>query len=390
MRRSNIFLSLIVVFGMLLAACSSPKGSNGTPGASGYPYPGASTQESTVGVPVTGGTQQPGTTETSATEMPATEMPTMGITSTEMSTEAPTSMASSTQAVTATQAVSTTGTANQTMDPGRLSNELQFQVVDQNNQPLGQVKDMVLDVQNLKVAYVIVDLSQTSSTTQTEVAVPWDMLQVQSSGQSDNQTGTTPTTTLQTSGSQGAFIFQGDSQKLAGAPAFTPDMLPAFGQPSGDWDASIQSYWGGATAATGSATVTPAAPASTSSPGSETAMSNMQGVILASKVIGFSINPNNQPIASVDDVIVDVSTGDLRYVVLSVTGIPGLANTLIPIPPQVLGIDIQNQTFTLNVDPQMLLNAPKFAQGSFPLTTQPNWDADIQSFWQSQLQTTPQ
>ncbi len=116
----------------------------------------------------------------------------------------------------------------------------------------------------------------------------------------------------------------------------------------------------------------------------------MQGVVLASQVIGFSISPNNQPIASVEDVIVDVNTGDLRYVVLSITGIQGLDNMLIPIPPRILGLDIQNQTFTINVDPQMLQNAPKFVQDSFPLTTQPNWDADIQSFWQSQMQTTPQ
>jgi sporulation protein YlmC with PRC-barrel domain len=383
MRRTHIFLSLIVMLGMLLAACSGSQNQNGTPGASGYPYPGASTQESTVGVPVTGGTQPPATTE----------MPTTEIAPTEMATQALTPTVSTTQSVTSTQASPMTGASNQQMDPGRLSNELQFQVMDQNNQPLGQVKDMVLDVKKLKVAYVIVGLSQTSSTTtQTQVAVPWDMLQVQSSSQSGDQTGTSPTTTLQTTNAEGAFIFQGDAQKLAGAPEFSSDMLPALGQPAGDWDASIRSYWGesGSGTTSSSVTETPVVTGTTQAPGSETAISNMQGVVLASQVIGFSISPNNQPIASVEDVIVDTNTGDLRYVVLSISGIQGLNNNLIPIPPQVLGLDIQNQTFTINVDPQVLLNAPKFAQGSFPLTTQPNWDADIQSFWQSQLQTSPQ
>jgi sporulation protein YlmC with PRC-barrel domain len=381
MRRTHIFLSLVVMLGMLLAACSGSQNQNGTPGASGYPYPGAGTEQPTVGVPVTGGTQQPATTE----------MPTTEITSTEMATQVLTPTVSTTQSVTSTQASPTTAASNQQMDPGKLTNELQFQVLDQNNQPLGQVKDMVLDVKNLKVAYVIVGLSQTSSTTQTQVAVPWDMLQVQSSSQSSGQTGASPTTTLQTNNSQGAFVFQGDAQKLAGAPEFSSGMLPALGQPAGDWDASIRSYWGeSGSGATSSITETPAVTTTTQAPGSETAVSNMQGVVLASQVIGFSISPNNQPIASVEDVIVDTDTGDLRYVVLSISGIQGLNNQLIPIPPQVLGLDIQNQTFTLNVDPQVLQNAPKFAQDSFPLTTQPNWDADIQSFWQSQLQTTPQ
>ena len=385
MRRTHFFLSLIVMLGLLLASCSGAQNPQGTPGASGYPYPGAGTQQPTIGVPVTGGTQQPTTTET---------------TSTEMATQALSPTVSTTQSVTSTQALPPSGESNQQMDPGRLSNEMKFQVMDQNNQSLGQVEDLVLDLKTLKVAYVIVGLSQSSSTTQTQVAVPWEMLQVQTqaSGQSSGQgqAGTTPTSTLQTSNpqGQGAFIFQGDAQQLSGAPAFTQDMLPPLGQPASDWDSAIRSYWGeSGTSASGSTTEMPTVAATqvtAPTTGSSTTTPGLQGVILASKVIGYSIGPNNQPIASVEDVIVDVNSGDLKYVVLSLSGIQGLNNVLIPIPPQVLGYDTQNQTFTIDVDPQALQNAPNFAQGNFPLTTQPNWDANIQSFWQSQVQTTPQ
>jgi sporulation protein YlmC with PRC-barrel domain len=390
MRRTHIFLSLIVMLGMLLASCSGAQNPQGTAGASGYPYPSAGTQQPTIGVPVTGGTQQVTTTEMATTEMTPTEMATQSLNPT----------VGTTQTVTSTQALPTAGASNQQMDPGRLSNELQFQVMDQNNQPLGQVEDMVLDLKTLKVAYVIVSLSQSSSTSQTQVAVPWDMLQVQTSASGTSsgqgQAGTTPTTTLQTGNpqGQGAFIFQGDTQKLSGAPAFTQDILPPLDQPAADWDSAIRSYWGeSGTSSTGSTTEMPTVAATqvtTPTTGSSTTTPGLQGVILASKVIGFSISPNNQPIASVEDVIVDVNTGDLKYVVLSVSGIQGLNNMLIPIPPQVLGYDTQNQTFTINVDPQALQNAPNFAQGNFPLTTEPNWDANIQSFWQSQVQSTPQ
>jgi sporulation protein YlmC with PRC-barrel domain len=215
------------------------------------------------------------------------------------------------------------------MDPGRLSNEMKFQVMDQNNQPLGQVEDMVLNLQTLKVAYVIVSLSQSSSTSQTVVAVPWEMLQVQTqaSGQSSGQgqAGTTPTTTLQTSNpqGQGAFIFQGDAQQLSGAPAFSRDMLPPLGQPASDWDSAIRSYWGeSGTSASGSTTEMPTVAATqvtTPTTGSSTTTPGLHGVILASKVIGYSIGTNNQPIASVEDVIVDVNSGDLKYVVLSLS-----------------------------------------------------------------------
>ncbi len=142
MRKTHILFSLLVMLGMLLAACSGSQSQNGAPGASGYPYPGSETQQPTVGVPVTGGTQQPSTTEMATSE----------ITPTEMSTQALTPTLSASQSVTSTQALPTTGAANQQMDPGRLSNELQFQVMDQNNQSLGQVKDMVLDVKTSRLS----------------------------------------------------------------------------------------------------------------------------------------------------------------------------------------------------------------------------------------------
>lgn len=372
MRKTHIFLSLIVMLGMLLASCSGARNQNGIPETSGYPYPGAGAQQPTAGNLVTGGTQQPATTEMATTE----------ITSTEMATQALTPTVSTTQSVTSTQALPTTEASNQQMDPGRLSNELQFQVMDQNNQSLGHVEDMVLNLKNLKVEYVIVNLTQASSATQTELAIPWDMLQMQTQafGQSSDQ-------------GQGVFVFQGDAQKLSGAPAFSADMLPPLGQPAGNWDSAIRSYWGeSGTAANGSATEMPTAAATqaiTPTTGLSVSTSDLQGVILASKVIGFSISPNNQPIASVEDVIINVNTGGLKYVVFSISGIPGMNTVLIPIPPQVLGYDTQNQTFTINVDPQLLQTAPNFTQGNFPLTTQPNWDAKIQSFWQSLMQSTP-
>jgi hypothetical protein len=96
--------------------------------------------------------------------------------------------------------------------------------------------------------------------------------------------------------------------------------------------------------------------------------------------------PNSQPMASVSDVILNPDNGELQYVLISVSSIPGLSNSiLIPVPLKALSWNAQNNRVEINIQPQALLNAPKFTQGKFPLTTNPNWDAQIKAFWQKYI-----
>ena len=187
---------------------------------------------------------------------------------------------------------------------------------------------------------------------------------------------------------------------LANAPEFSADSLPQLGQPAGNWDASILSYWngGGASNAVGTSTVmtptvsapssptgTPSASTGTQAAGQPSSGASLQGVALASKVVGTSIvDSNNQEIAKVSDAVVDVNSGDLSYVVLNAN------NKLIPVPPQQLGLNMQNQSVVIQAGSQVLQSAPSFDQGNFPQTTTSGWDAQIKSYWQTQMQPTSQ
>src|SRR5512144_901425 len=110
MRKTIIFLSMLVLAAMVLTACGG--------GAT-------STNVAPTQLPIT----------SVATE-PATEMPT----ETSVATETP-------------GGVPVTGAVN----PARVSNELDFSVVDQSGNQVGSVDEMVLDLDNTSVAYVIVD-----------------------------------------------------------------------------------------------------------------------------------------------------------------------------------------------------------------------------------------
>lgn len=361
MKKSQIFLTAFVVLSVFLAACT--------------PTQAGSTTETPVN-----GTETGGDGLSTATSELSTSEATLPVSSTEMTTETP---ASSPQATTG---ANQTPAANQAEDPGLLTHEMKFQVLDQQNNVLGQVKDIVLDLTNLKVTYLVVELTQPSVSAPVMVAVPWDMLKVQA-GATNMAADSTPSTTAtastgQANASQNAFAYTGDQQMLTSAPAFDPTSLPQLGQPAGDWDAAIKSYWSGA----GGAAATPTLSATlqdtvTPTPANTTQQAvPLQGVALASKVIGFSImDSSSQAAATLTDAVVDVNTGNLTYALVTVN------NKLYAVPLSLLRMDMQNMALVIQATTQVLQGAPGFDLGSFPATTTSGWDAQIQSYWQTQV-----
>lgn len=180
--------------------------------------------------------------EETATNLPSTNVPpvTSEVTATEVSTA--TEMPTEVGVATETAGVPVTGELN----PARLSNELDFTVQDQNGQQVGDVSDMVLDLDNTTVAYVVVATSDNRT-----ILVPWNSLQL--------QTGT--------GGQQNAFVLQGNVD-LSTAPEFDMTTLPQMGQPAANWDADVQSFW--QNASTGTGTGTGQATATTSGTGAGT------------------------------------------------------------------------------------------------------------------------
>lgn len=132
--------------------------------------------------------------------------------------------------MTETPGVPVTGDVNS----ARLSNQLDFTVWSQDGEQIGDVEDMVLDLDNTEVAYVVVGTGGFLDLGEREILVPWDSLQL--------QTGTGDTT----GGQQNAFILLTDLATFSNAPDFDLTAnLPQMGQAADDWDADIRNYWQG-------------------------------------------------------------------------------------------------------------------------------------------------
>ncbi|HJQ14940.1 MAG TPA: PRC-barrel domain-containing protein [Anaerolineales bacterium] len=160
-----------------------------------------------------------------------------------MATDSPTEVATDAGTTTETPGVPVTGEVN----PARLSNQLDFTVWSQNGEQIGEVDDMVLDLDNTQVAYVVVGTGGFLDIGERDILVPWNSLQL--------QTGTGETT----GGQENAFILQSDVEVFRNAPDFDLGAnLPQAGQSAADWDADIRTYWESGGAAGGTAN-TPAA-----------------------------------------------------------------------------------------------------------------------------------
>lgn len=369
-KKITYLLSSLVVLAVLLSGCATGGGEvTGTPGAT---EPGFES------------TQAPGATITEEPTQPVvTEPPTQPMV---------TETVQATETVTSTEALPPTGF----VDPGRVSNLLDFDVYNRQDEQVGSVQDMVFNLEEMKIDYLIVDMGGFLGIGGKLVAVPFDQVEVQAATAASAQSSSESQTSNQP---QNAIILDVTKDQMDQAPEFNPDMLPELGEPADNWDAEIQSFWAGGAATGSESTETPMATESTSATeapqtteapqstqSSQMNLAELQGVILASDLIGFDIQgPDGRTVASVQDVIVDPDTGDLQYLVLSISGIEGIDGQLILIPLQAFGFDVQNQVFVLNIDPQLLVGAPTFENGNLPDTTQPDWDVDIQSYWQDNL-----
>jgi len=368
MKKRNILLSLLLASAIILAACgpSQEESGEGTPSVTqpgGYPEMtepvGGSQVTQPVGTPEM--TESPGTPET--TEAVSTPQVTESVITPTVQTTLP---------VTGTEALPSTGF----IDPGRVSNLLDFSVWNQDDQQIGEVEDLVLNLGTAHVDYVIVNTAGYGNAVERHVPVPWEALKVVSA----------QAQSAGTSGPQNGFVLSVDQSQFDNAPEIDLAKIPELGEQAEGWDADISSYWQGIISSSGNETP---APATTGTPESSmTGQTGLSGVVLATKLleVNFQAQAGVAGAASmkVDDVLVDSQSGEIKYVVLSASS-TATGEKLIPIPLKILGWDASNKAFVPNVDPQAFLQAPGFEAGKYPPTITPDWDANLRSYWEKYI-----
>jgi len=98
-------------------------------------------------------------------------------------------------------------------------------------------------------------------------------------------------------------------------------------------------------------------------------------VISSDKVEGTSVyNATGEKLGSIDDLMIDRHSGQVRYAVMEFGGFLGMGTDRYPIPWTMLKFDTKQSGYVVPLDKAKLEKAPKYADGHIPA-----YDADYSS-----------
>jgi sporulation protein YlmC with PRC-barrel domain len=113
-------------------------------------------------------------------------------------------------------------------------------------------------------------------------------------------------------------------------------------------------------------------------------MTEYPHVLQASKAIGSKIlNPAGELLGNLKELVIDLDDGRIAYAVLSFGGFMGRGDKLFAIPWEALMLNTKDNTFILNVDKDVLKEAPGFDKDHWPNEAEyeAGWLLDIYEYY---------
>jgi sporulation protein YlmC with PRC-barrel domain len=113
-------------------------------------------------------------------------------------------------------------------------------------------------------------------------------------------------------------------------------------------------------------------------------MNEHSRVLSATRIIGNKVvNTEGQQLGNIKELMVDLDDGQITYAVLSFGGFLGVGDKLFAIPLEALTINPQDHTVILDVDKEVLKDAPGFDKDHWPDNAQyeAGWLLDIYEYY---------
>jgi sporulation protein YlmC with PRC-barrel domain len=225
----------------------------------------------------------------------------------------------------------------------RAANLFGRQLESSDNQQIGKVNNVVLDLESEHILYVVVNANKG------KVAVPPQIF--------GETTGNT-------------ILLNAGKQKIESAPQFTSDIDKPEQLTQASFVAKVYEHFGQNAWWKGS---TPAD------------QGTFHNVHKLNDVIGMKVeNVNNQTMGKVNNVVVDMPTGRVMYVVLAPDSSLSLGNNLYALPSDALTLSPDKKHLVSNIDQQKLASAPHFEKNSWPNLTDATFASQVYQFYGKQ------
>jgi sporulation protein YlmC with PRC-barrel domain len=214
-------------------------------------------------------------------------------------------------------------------------------VEDQRGKDMAHIKDVMIDAATGDVAYAVLAFGGVARLGEKLFAVPWQVLQQ-------------PTNT-------DTFRLEMTAEQLKNAPAFDENKWPDM--EDRHWVDAVHAYYGKPPA------LGKQLPPKT---GDERGGHVPHRFLRATYVLRSNvINTHDQRLGDIKEVVIDTTAGKVTYVVLAFGGAVGLGEKYFAIPWQALQQAAGLGTFTLDVDKDVLQEAPGFDKDHWPKTASP-------------------
>ncbi|GAD20640.1 PRC-barrel domain-containing protein [Acidovorax sp. MR-S7] len=100
-------------------------------------------------------------------------------------------------------------------------------------------------------------------------------------------------------------------------------------------------------------------------------MNTASSVISSDKVNGTAVyNPNGEKLGSIDHLMIDKLSGQVRYAVMEFGGFLGIGTDRYPLPWNSMKYDTGLEGYVVSLSKEQLENAPRYAQDAYPEYTE--------------------
>lgn len=115
----------------------------------------------------------------------------------------------------------------------------------------------------------------------------------------------------------------------------------------------------------------------------DTSTASTHDVISSDKVEGTSVyNTAGDKLGSIDELMIDKVSGQVRYAVLEFGGFLGIGTDRYPLPWKMLKYDTQKEGYVVPIDKAQLESAPRYSDADVPAYT-PEYNARVNSHYGS-------
>ncbi len=231
-------------------------------------------------------------------------------------------------------------------------------VKNRQNEDLGKINELVIDLQSGEVRYAALSFGGVLGLGDKLFAIPWDAL------------------SLHHEADKNFFVLAVEPERLKSAAGFDQNSWPNTADSK--WNLDTRKHFANPPA-NNKTNAKNAKPIEEGTP-------DYTAVMRIGTVTGMKVkNPDQEELGTIDELVININDGKVRYAALSFGGVLGVGDKLFAIPWDALQFkqNADEAFFLLSVSKERLKTAPGFDKSEWPDTATPEWREEIDVYYQA-------